>query len=69
MAVHHITDAMVAASPVCTPEVLNHVLMEGMQPDVFVAHNCSFERAFISDEACGNRPLDMYIEMRSSIVA
>lgn len=56
MAVHHITPSMVAAEPVCTPLNLTLALMSGMQPDAFVAHNCSFERAFISDGTVSDRP-------------
>jgi len=55
-AVHHITDSMVAAAPVCDAIQLSLALMHGMQPDVFVAHNCSFERTFIADDIIGQRP-------------
>lgn len=56
MAVHHITPAMVAAEPVCEDGALSHQLMGGALPDVFVAHNCSFERGFIKDAVVGNKP-------------
>ena len=56
MAVHHITEEMVADAAVCSPINLQIVLMQGSEPDVFVAHNCAFERGFIVDAATGGRP-------------
>jgi exodeoxyribonuclease X len=56
MAVHHITESMVANLDICTPANLNWSLIHGMLPDVLVAHNCAFERGFIPDELTGGRP-------------
>jgi exodeoxyribonuclease X len=56
MAVHHITEEMVESAEVCSPLNLRTALMQGIEPDVFVAHNCAFERVFIEDDATGGRP-------------
>jgi exodeoxyribonuclease X len=50
MAVHHITEAdMSEDTPVCTPERLRQAVWGGSPPDVLVAHNCEFERQFITE--------------------
>ena len=50
MAVHHITEDMVGGeTPVCTDEKVRLAIWAGGEPDVLVAHNCDFERLFISD--------------------
>lgn len=57
MAIHHITeDDFSADTPICTAERLALAVTAGGHPDVLVAHNCGFERAFISDEVTGNLP-------------
>jgi exodeoxyribonuclease X len=57
MAVHHITEAdFDADAPVCTEERLRLAVWGGAQPDVLVAHNCSFERAFVSESITGPLP-------------
>ena len=57
MAVHHITEQDFSdATPACTDELLLAVITEDAAPDVLVAHNCEFERRFISDAACGHLP-------------
>lgn len=57
MAVHHITeDEIPAGTPPCTPERLRDVVWQQPTPDAFVAHNCEFERKFITDEVTGGAP-------------
>lgn len=50
MAIHHITPSdFDEHTPVCTTERLQMAVWGGTPPDVLVAHNCEFERRFISD--------------------
>jgi exodeoxyribonuclease X len=56
MAVHHITLAEVAAASVCTQDALRQAIWWGNPPDVLVAHNCAFERSFISDTVTDRLP-------------
>lgn len=57
MAVHHLTEADFGPeTPVCTPQHLHAALFTGPAVDVFVAHNCSFERQFITAAATGQTP-------------
>lgn len=49
MAVHHITlDDFDENTPVCTHERLHSAVWSGATPDILVAHNCDFERKFIT---------------------
>jgi exodeoxyribonuclease X len=49
MAVHHITEVdFEVDTPVCTEDRLNLAIWGGQKPDALVAHNCDFERLFIS---------------------
>jgi exodeoxyribonuclease X len=57
MAVHHITEAdFDADTPVCTEERLRKAVWGGESPDVLVAHNCDFERSFVTDAATDGLP-------------
>ena len=57
MAVHHITEADIPASaPNCSIEQIRTVIWQPPHPDVFVAHNCEFERKFITDAVTGVAP-------------
>ncbi len=57
MAVHHISEAdLNADTPVCTAERLRLAVFGGAKPDVLVAHNCDFERLFISDAETDGLP-------------
>jgi exodeoxyribonuclease X len=50
MAVHHITlEDIPPDAPVCTPDHLRAAVWYGPTPNVFVAHNCDFERKFITN--------------------
>ncbi|HEY5071769.1 MAG TPA: exonuclease domain-containing protein [Caulobacteraceae bacterium] len=56
-AIHHITAADIPAdAPVATPERLREALLAHPAPDIFVAHNCAFERRFIGPRADGGLP-------------
>jgi exodeoxyribonuclease X len=55
-AVHHITETMVAAADPCGRGSIDSALFDVGTPDVLVAHNCAFERTFISDEVTGGLP-------------
>jgi exodeoxyribonuclease X len=57
MAVHHITEADFGPqTPVCTPEYLRAAIAHGAPTDVLVAHNCEFERKFITSAVTGATP-------------
>jgi exodeoxyribonuclease X len=57
MAVHHITlDDIPADAPSCTAQNLRAAVWSGPPPDVFVAHNCDFERRFIAEEITSPAP-------------
>lgn len=57
MAVHHITEAdFTDDTPVCTPDRLRLAVWGGGAPDVLVAHNCDFERQFVTEAATDNLP-------------
>ncbi len=57
MAVHHITeDDIPAGAPPCTTEQLRTAVWQHPKPDAFVAHNCDFERKFITDAISGQTP-------------
>lgn len=57
MAVHHITLGDIPAdAPPCTPDHLRAAVWTGHAPDVFVAHNCDFERRFITQSVTGAAP-------------
>jgi len=57
MAIHHITEAdFTADTPVCTEDLLHKAVWGGPKPDVLVAHNCEFERKFISEAATDGLP-------------
>lgn len=57
MAVHHLTDADFGPNtPVCSPELLIAALTYDGAADVFVAHNCEFERKFITPAVTGTTP-------------
>ena len=50
MAIHHITEQEIPeGSPVCSDELLQKAVWGGTKPEVLVAHNCEFERKFISE--------------------
>lgn len=55
IAVHHLTPAMLAREPVCSPDEITAFVRDGA-PDVLVAHNCDFERGFIKDAHTGGLP-------------
>lgn len=57
MAVHHITEADIPSSaPLCTKEEARAVVWQRPTPDVFVAHNCEFERKFLTDAVTDGAP-------------
>jgi exodeoxyribonuclease X len=57
MAVHHITEADFSDdTPACTLDRLHLAVWRGAAPDVLVAHNCDFERKFISDVTTAGLP-------------
>lgn len=57
MAVHHITEEdFPDGAGVCSPDNLRAAVSGARPADVLVAHNCSFERAFIADATTGNLP-------------
>jgi exodeoxyribonuclease X len=57
MAVHHITpDEIPHGTPPCTPGHLHAAVWYPPTPDVFVAHNCEFERKFVTDGITGETP-------------
>lgn len=56
-AVHHITKVDFAEdTPVCTPDRLRLAVWGGAPPDVLAAHNCEFERQFITENATDSLP-------------
>jgi len=57
MAVHHITEAdFNVDTPVCTPDRLRLAVWGGATPDALVAHNCDFERQFLTEDATDSLP-------------
>lgn len=57
MAVHHLTEADFGPeTPVCTPGHLQAALAYGVPADILVAHNCEFERKFITSVTTGTTP-------------
>ena len=57
MAVHHITERdFDDTTPVCNDALLFALVNASPEPDVLVAHNCEFERRFISEFASNNLP-------------
>ena len=57
MAVHHITeDDFGPNAPVCTPERLSAAVFHMSVPEILVAHNCEFERQFITPAVTGAIP-------------
>jgi exodeoxyribonuclease X len=57
MAVHHIAEAdMAPETPVCTLERLRLAVWGGKAPDALVAHNCAFERLFVTEDATDALP-------------
>lgn len=57
MAVHHITQSQIpAGTPFGTVEQLRSAVWQSPTPDVFVAHNCEFERKFLNHEVTDNAP-------------
>lgn len=57
MAVHHITEADFSDdTSVCTPDRLRMAVWGGETPNVLVAHNCEFERQFVTDVATDALP-------------
>ncbi len=57
MAVHHITpNSFSVYTPTLTNDLLWSAVHRGSRPDVLVAHNCDFERQFISDEVTESLP-------------
>ncbi|WP_298398119.1 DUF3820 family protein [Sphingobium sp.] len=56
-AVHHLTEADFGPlSFPCSPSALRSAVFQGSVPDVFVAHNCAFERKFIGTEITDSIP-------------
>ena len=56
-AVHHITEAdFEPDTPVCTPDYLHAAVWSGPAPVAFVAHNCAFERQFITEATTDHIP-------------
>ena len=56
-AVHHITEADFGPdTPVCTPDHLHAAVWSGPTPTALIAHNCAFERQFISEVTTGQIP-------------
>ena len=57
MAVHHITEAdFPEDTPVCAPDLLRKAVWGGAAPDALVAHNCEFERQFVTQAATDALP-------------
>ncbi len=56
IAVHHLTPGMLANEPVCSSAEISAFILGDGAPDVLVAHNCDFERGFISDAHTGGLP-------------
>lgn len=56
MAVHHLTEEDLAPYAVCSREELTRRVWTDPTPNVFVAHNCEFERAFIDRGVTGESP-------------
>lgn len=57
MAVHHITEADFSdGTSVCTPDRLRLAVWGGVAPDALVAHNCDFERQFVTEAATDALP-------------
>lgn len=57
MAVHHITEHDIpSGAPSCTAEQLRAAVWQQPTPDAFVAHNCEFERKFITDKISDGAP-------------
>lgn len=57
MAVHHITETdFDKNTPVCTPDRLRQAVWGGAPPDVLVAHNCEFERQFVTEAVTDDLP-------------
>lgn len=56
-AVHHLTEADFGPNTFCcSPIHLQAAIRFGAQPDILVAHNCAFERKFITAEVTGPIP-------------
>lgn len=57
MAVHHITEADIPAdAPSGTIQQLRAAIWQSPTPDVLVAHNCEFERKFITEAVTDGAP-------------
>ena len=57
MAIHHLTETdFKPDTPICTVERLQLAVWGGPKPDALVAHNCDFERSFISSSISKNLP-------------
>ena len=57
MAVHHITAADIPGdAPPCSIELLQAAVWQDPTPNMFVAHNCEFERKFITEAVTGRAP-------------
>ena len=57
MAVHHITEAdFDEKTLVCTPYHLRQEVWGGEAPDILVAHNCAFERQFVTEAVTDRLP-------------
>lgn len=57
MAVHHITeDDFGPNAPVCTPDRLSAAVFHLSVPEILVAHNCEFQRQFITPAVTGAIP-------------
>jgi exodeoxyribonuclease X len=57
MAVHHITeDDFGPNAPACTSDRLRAAIFHLSAPEILVAHNCEFERQFITPEVTGAIP-------------
>jgi hypothetical protein len=67
MAVQHITEAdFDEKTPVSTPDRLHRVVWGGATPDILVAHNCAFERQFVTEAVTDKLSLDLHPKSRAS---
>jgi exodeoxyribonuclease X len=57
MAVHHISQADIPFdAPLGTAQELEAAIWQNSKPDIFVAHNCEFERKFITEAVSKGAP-------------
>jgi exodeoxyribonuclease X len=57
MAIHHLTeDDFPEDALVCTPENMRRAVWSGQVLDILVAHNCAFERQFVTEAVTDGIP-------------